>query len=377
MSTEDGEDPPVAAPEPSDRVSDPSDAFQALGNEVRMGILETMLEWTDGVGADAGERDSESDRAHPSFSMLFEASDVETSAGFAYHLDELVGPYLRKVSAESSADADADTDGTNEGYELTYAGEQIARAIATGTYTQRVDHPPVPLEDDCPFCEHDALTARASDNRVTVACGHCERRLLRLDLPPAGLESHGESFPAAFDRYHRHRLSLVRDGVCPACSGEVDARLVRPSPATDDLLPAEHAIHLQAEFTCSCCGTTLRSPVALSLLSHPAVVSFYYEHGQAVSERPLWNVGHEWAETVLSEDPLAVRVVVELEDDVLALYVDERLNVVETQRASVSETTEADAADEGDEAVETTETTEADETVGTHETDDAAETAAQ
>ncbi|OIB59363.1 DUF7351 domain-containing protein [Natrialba sp. SSL1] len=365
MSTEDGEDPPVATPEPSDRVSDPSDAFQALGNEVRMGILETMLEWTDGA--------AESERSTPSFSMLFEASEVDTSAGFAYHLDELVGPYLRKINEESSADADSGADG----YELTYAGEQIARAIATGTYTQRVDHPPVPLEDDCPFCEHDALTAQASDNRVTVACGHCERRLLRLDLPPAGLESHGESFPAAFDRYHRHRLSLVRDGVCPACSGEVDARLVRPSPATDDLLPAEHATHLQADFTCSCCGTTLRSPVSLSLLSHPAVVSFYYEHGQAVSERPLWNVGHEWAETVLSEDPLAVRVIVELEDDVLALYVDERLNVVETQRASVSETTEGNESAEGDGAAETTETTEAGETVVTHETDDTAETTAQ
>ncbi|ADD04103.1 HTH domain protein [Natrialba magadii ATCC 43099] len=367
MSTEDGEDPPVAAPEPSDRVSDPSDAFQALGNEVRMGILETMLEWTDGA--------VESDRATPSFSMLFEASAVDTSAGFAYHLDELVGPYLRKVNDASTADADADPGA--DGYELTYAGEQIARAIATGTYTQRVDHPPVPLEDDCPFCEHDSLTARASDNRVTVACGHCERRLLRLDLPPAGLESHGESFPTAFDRYHRHRLSLVRDGVCPACSGEVDARLVRPSPATDDLLPAEHATHLQAEFTCSCCGTTLRSPVALSLLSHPAVVSFYYEHGQAVSERPLWNIGHEWAETVLSEDPLAVRVVVELEDDVLALYVDERLTVVETQRASVSETTEGNESAEGDGAAETTETTEADERGGTHGTGETAETTAQ
>ncbi|ELZ02560.1 DUF7351 domain-containing protein [Natrialba asiatica] len=344
MSAEDGEELPTASPEPSDRVSDPSDAFQALGNEIRMGILETMLEFGDGNDTDS----TEATPSTPTFSALFDASEVDTTAGFAYHLDELVGPYLRKVEAGDEA-WNGETE--SEGYELTYAGERIARAIATGTYTQRVDHPPTELDDDCPFCGRAALTAQATDNRVTVSCGHCDRRLLRLGFPPAGLDSHGAAFPAAFDRHHRHRLSLMRDGVCPDCSGAVDARLATLSSSTEDLLPAEHTDHVQAEFSCSRCGMTLRAPVALSLLSHPAVVSFYDDHDRDVRDRPIWNVGHEWAEAVLSEDPLAVRVVVELDDSVLALYVDEQVAVVDTQRAS----SETAPSSDGTETAETAE----------------------
>ncbi|SDQ59526.1 DUF7351 domain-containing protein [Natronobacterium texcoconense] len=292
----------------TERVSEPSDAFQALGNEIRMGILDTMLERTDGDGP-----------SRVSFSTLFDESDVDTSAGFAYHLEQLVGLYLHHH---------------DDGYELTYAGERIARAIATGTYTHRVDRPSVELEDPCPFCDRRELEARSSDNVVTIACGDCDRSLLRLGFPPAGVESHGDEFPAAFDRHHRHRLALAADGVCPDCSGDVSGRLVTPSADVADELPAEYDDHVQAEFSCHCCGIELRCPVTLAVLDHPAVVSFYHEHGEDLGDRPIWNVGHEWAETVLSEEPLAVRVVTELEEDVLALYVDEHVSVVDVQRST-------------------------------------------
>lgn len=296
-------------------VSDPSDAFQALGNEVRMRILEAMLERADGAESDG----------NPTFSELYEATDVETSAGFSYHLEQLVGPYLRKC---------------DDGYAFTYAGRKIARAIASGTYTKRIDHPAVPLEDPCPFCEATALEARSSDNVVTIACGECDRSLLGLGFPPSGLEAHGDAFPGAFDRHHRHRLATFRDGVCPECSGDVDARLVSPTDDVADALPAELTDHVQAAFACRRCGHDVRCPVTLSLLEHPAVVSFYHERGEDVRDRPIWNVGREWTETVVSEDPLAVRVVSELEGDALALYVDERARVREVQRS------ERDAADE-------------------------------
>ncbi|WP_440764317.1 DUF7351 domain-containing protein [Natronorubrum sp. DTA7] len=322
MSAEDVDEPSETALETgrTEQLSAPSDAFQALGNEIRMGILETMLERTDG---------DEPSRA--TFSELFDASGVDTSAGFAYHLEQLVGPYLRKDAADGS-------EGSGErvaGYELTYAGLQIARAIATGTYTHRVDHPPIALEEACPFCAREALEAESTDNVVTVACADCERRLLQLGFPPSGLESHGRSVPEAFDRHHRHRLALMRDGVCAECAGAVDTRLETPSAAVADELPSEHADHVQAVLECSTCGTEARCPVTLALLEHPAIVSFYHEHDRDVRERPIWNVGHEWAETVLSEDPLAVRVAVELEDAVLALYVDDGLDVVDVQRATV------------------------------------------
>lgn len=300
-------------------VSDPSDAFQALGNETRMGILDTMLERTDETETGV------------TFSELFEASTVDTSAGFAYHLEQLVGPYLAK-------------DG-DEHYELTYAGRKIARATATGAYTRRVDHPPISLAEPCPFCDEHSLTAQSTDNVVAVACENCDRSLLRLGFPPSGLESHGEEFPEAFDRHHRHRLGLMAEGVCPECSGEISSRLVRTAPSTDDALPSEFEERVQAGFDCEVCGTEVRCPVSLAFLDRPEVVSLYHDHGRNVRDRPIWNVGHEWTETILSEDPLAVRVVVELEGDVLALYVDERLDVVDVQRSETNAAASEGATD--------------------------------
>lgn len=118
------------------------------------------------------------------------------------------------------------------------------------------------------------------------------------------------------------------------CGGAIETRLVTPAPAVAEDLPADYVDHVQAELECESCATTTRCPVSLTLLAHPAVVSLYHEHDRAVDERPIWNVGSEWAEAVLSDDPLAVRVVVELNGDTLALYVDESLEVVDVQRAS-------------------------------------------
>jgi hypothetical protein len=305
----------AAASEP-----DASEAFQALGNEVRMTILETMLERVDGDGP-----------SRTTFSELFDATDLETSAQFAYHLEQLVGPYLRKTDGNST---DRRSDG---GYEFTYAGSKIARAIATGAYTRSVTREPVALETPCPFCGTDALDARSADNVVTIACGACDRTLSTLQFPPSGLEAHGADLPEAFDRHHRHRFALMRDGVCPECSGDVRSSLVTPTDDVADELPEELVEHAQAAFECRQCGHDVRCPVTLALLEHPAVVSFYYDHGYDVRDRPIWNVGHEWAETVLSDDPWCVRVVTELEDDVLALYVDETVDVVEVQRTSAAE----------------------------------------
>lgn len=299
-------------------VAEPSDAFQALGNEIRMGILETMLARADADGP-----------SRLTFTELFEASELETSAQFAYHLEQLEGPHLRKVERDEDA-----TDGEKamDGYEFTYAGRKIARAIAAGDYTRRVDRDAISLSEPCPFCDVPGLEATAADNVVTIACRECDRSLLGLDFPPSGVEAHGERLPEAFDRHHRHRLALARDGVCPECSGRVDARLVSPTEDVEDLLPEPMTEHVQAAFECEQCGHETRCPVTLALLEHPDVVSFYRAHDESVRARPIWNVGDEWHETVLSEDPLCVRVVVELDGDLLALYVDGTVQVREIQR---------------------------------------------
>ena len=79
-----------------------SDTFGALGSETRMGIVRTLFE---------AERDEGAPATRP-FSALFEASDEETTAGFAYHLRQIAGEFLRQRD--------------DERYELTDAGRAAA-----------------------------------------------------------------------------------------------------------------------------------------------------------------------------------------------------------------------------------------------------------
>ncbi|WP_435358264.1 DUF7351 domain-containing protein [Haloarchaeobius sp. DFWS5] len=291
-----------------------SDAFQMLGNETRMAVLAALI-------GDDGPRTA-------AFSELFEASDADTSAGFAYHLRQLVGRYVRKRD--------------DERYELTYAGLQVARAIAAGEFTDSVDRDPVELPDPCPFCDESALAARVVDNVTTVGCTACERDLLELPFPPAGYATReDDELPRAFDRYHRHRIATFADGLCPTCGGAVFARVERVDADEEADENDEQTPLVTARFDCDVCGDHLGCPVALTVIDHPEVVAFYHDHGEDVTERPVWNVGTEWRETVLSTDPLAVRVTTRLADEELALFVGRDLSVVESQRVSVPGENEA------------------------------------
>jgi hypothetical protein len=295
-----------------------SDAFKPLGNETRVAVLRAMFETGNG-------------NLRPTtrtFSELFEATEESTTAGFAYHLRQLVGPYLRKRDDET--------------YELTYAGLQVGRGLAAGTYTDSVDREPVELDESCPLCEETELSLHVTDNVATVGCGACDRELLALPFPPGGFRSHdADALPRAFDRHHRHRIGLMADGNCPECGGRVEGHVDltgeedgASGESRTDASDTEGAPpRALASLDCSSCGYALGCPVTLTTLSHPAVVSFFHDHGVDLRERPIWNVGPEWRERVVSIDPLAVRVSATLDGETLALYVGRDLSVVHTDRA--------------------------------------------
>ncbi|WP_135822532.1 DUF7351 domain-containing protein [Halostella litorea] len=295
-------------------MADPADAdaaFETLGSEPRLRVLRALV-------------DDDGRPTRRSFSELFEATAVDTTAGFAYHLRQLTDRYVRKV---------------DEAYELTDAGRRVARAVAAGTYTESVDSDPVALDDDCPFCGDAALAATVADNVTTVACDACGRAVLELPFPPSGHDTHGDDLPRAFDVHHRHRIAEFSAGVCPECGGAVEAE----TEAAGDPGPAV------ATFTCAACGARLRCPVTLTTLSHPAVVAFYHDHACDVRDRPLWNVGDEWRERVVSEDPWCVRVATRLDGEELALFVARDATVVEHRRADVRDRAEGADAEGTDE----------------------------
>jgi len=312
-----------------DHDADPTDAFAVLGNEVRMAALRALL---------AAEREASPDAdAALTFSELFEATPADETAGFAYHLRQLTDRFCRQTD--------------DERYVLTYAGREVARAIRAGTYTDSVDVDPIPVDDPCPFCGETDLVARGTDNYVAIGCEACDRPTLTLPFPPGGHHGHArENLLEAFDRHHRHRLALLADGVCPECSAPAEARVgyrddetaVDGGESGADATEAQDAAagsvsrRPQVAFDCEHCGCQLRSPVTLAVLEHPAVVAFYHRHGVDVRDRPLWNVGEEWGERVVSEEPWCVRASTRLDGDVLSLFVAENLDVVETRESSVT-----------------------------------------
>jgi len=92
------------ADEPNGALAASEDAFQALASDVRLAVLVHLL-----------RADHE-----PTFSELQSAVGSDSSAGFAYHLRQLDGQFVRK---------------TGESYELTPAGRRAAQAVLAGTFT--------------------------------------------------------------------------------------------------------------------------------------------------------------------------------------------------------------------------------------------------
>ncbi|MEZ3117000.1 ArsR family transcriptional regulator [Halobaculum sp. MBLA0147] len=305
------------------------DAFAALSDETRLAAVSAV--------AAADEP--------PTFTDLFEASDADTSAGFAYHLRQLTDRYLRK-------------DPETERYELTYAGRAVARALDAGTFTERVDRAPTGVDGDCPVCGASALAAAVVDNVVAVACRDCETDLLALPFPPGGVrERDTADVVEAFDAYHRRRVALAADGVCPDCAGVVDGAIdLVETPA----LPGEEPRPLVAA-GCESCGFHLRVPVSLTVVEHPAVVALFDRHGESVRNRPVWNLGPEWHETVLSTEPPAVAVTVSLGEDRVRLLVGDGPTVVDVERDEGAERDERDEGAERDERDERAERDERDE----------------
>jgi hypothetical protein len=282
------------------------DAFSEIGHETRVEALSLL-----------GSEGS------CSFSTLFEASDSDTSAGFAYHLRQLADRFVRQRD--------------DERWELTAAGREAARIVASGELTHSVDHEAVSLAAACPLCQAEALQLSVSDSTAEVDCRGCGQSVTKLPVPPSGHVRDEDDFPAALDTYHRNRIQTFVDGVCPDCGGPVETtpELVDPAETTPESVDSAEAAPgsvdsaetdaepLVAQLTSSCtqCPASFDCQATLAVLDHPAVVSFYDDHGRDVTERPVWNVGPEWRERVLSTDPWCLLVQTRLDDEVLELYV--------------------------------------------------------
>ncbi|WP_439025400.1 ArsR/SmtB family transcription factor [Haloarchaeobius sp. DT45] len=282
---------------------DRSEAFDALSDPTRVAIVEALV---------AARRENP-ESPGLTFSDLRDRVGVSDSGRFNYHLGKLRGRFVER------------TDG---GYELNYAGRQVASAILAGTLDEHETRDPVDLDHDCPICDA-PMTARFDAGTLSASCeeGH---QLYRTTVPPAAARGRTveELLSFSVDLIHS-RVLLNARGICPECYGHV-ASEVRYQEAND---VAFHALF----WTCRQCGAQSQASLGICLLQHPTLVGFYRDHDIDVAETYPWllAVMQTPAEQV-AEDPARYRIEIREGDETFRATLDATGSVVSTERLDTS-----------------------------------------
>ncbi|WP_254861715.1 DUF7351 domain-containing protein [Halovivax gelatinilyticus] len=293
---------------------EPAEAFSTLGNETRMDVLWTLWE-ADGP---------------LSYAELRREVAPEDQGNFGYHLGKLTDHYIAK---------------TEEGYELRLAGEQVVRAILTGSITVSPTLGPVEVDDRCALCGG-SVELRYGDEMITVRCTECpglvygqvpRGTFMHYEFPPSGLEGRSptEIVEAAHVLYDAKIIPMMR-GICPECAGRVQITV----EACDDHTPGEaictncnNRDEVWMVLRCEQCQYARLSVLWVVILNHPAAISFLYDHGidHLVPFRKLsWEsslIAQNVSVDVLERQPYRFSVRLAIDGDELVAVLTEELTI--------------------------------------------------
>jgi len=270
---------------------EPATAFAALGDPIRVTVLEALAD---------GRRDAPEEPGL-AFSELRKRAGVRDSGRFRYHLEKLRGPFVEQAD-----------DGR---YRLTYAGSEVATAIVAGTYTERATLGPTDLDSDCELCGAGAVGGY-EDGVLSVRCEN-DHPLFVWSLPPNAASD--AALPelvrtATLDLYQT--VETIRAGTCPDCYAGIDTR-VEPTDG------AGQQYRFRAR--CAACGSVLDVPAGCCLIGHPEVEALYRRHGRSIREGYWWELEFAQADAPVErvgDDPLALRVSIAVGDERLRATVD-------------------------------------------------------
>jgi DNA-binding transcriptional ArsR family regulator len=271
------------------------DAFSVLASEPRLEILFTLL--------DQGT-------LNPlSFSELHERVGTIDSGQLNYHLKQLTDLFISR---------------TDEGYRLQFSGIAVCRSMMAALGVEQPQIDSFDLDSTCPDCGT-TLSASYEHEHVVVQCPNCEGHFHRFPFPPGTLAKRtSKGVLRAYDRWIRAHIMLAVNGLCLWCFGRMTPEITTNDDAS---LP-----HVQIDYTCGRCTGDICSTIGESLLTHPAVVSFYYDHGIDLSQTPSWTLEFLWNDefvTVVSDDPWRIRLTIPLDNEVLELTINENINIIE------------------------------------------------
>jgi len=275
----------------------PAEAFALVGHEHRVDILRSLL-----------FASREFDEYPTPFARLQDLTDIEVSSQFSYHLDALTGQFVRQ---------------TEEGYELRYAGWEIATSILAGTYNQRAEFGPEQIDGICPLCEASDLVTSYDEEWLTIECSNCDARHSRYPLPPGAIQGRSTSeLLRMFDQHVRSHMRLARAGVCPGCTGVMEVE-------TD---PDDECVHANRSVICVCkrCGNRLYPPLGRFFLDHDAARRFFTERGRSMSSTPFWELEFCVTDDVVysrRSEPWRCTLEIGADGDTLVLLIDDDLSV--------------------------------------------------
>jgi len=268
--------------------------FSALGNEIRISVLQTL---SDELADSQGRL---------SFTEIYSRLSIDSTSQLSYHLDSLTGVFIHS---------------SENGYALTQAGDRVVRAIRAGTYSEQPSFESVGLEGRCPHCDGTVLTATYREPFLVVECEACSERVVTFNLPPAESRNRTsrEILHSCNRRVHQEYVT-AHGGTCPACGGVTDCE-IDSGTVPDSALCA---------LTCRECQIRLFAPLELPVLHHPAVVSHYWEHEIDATTIPLWDLPSyvgDWEITARGTAPETYHVTVAYEGTTIEMAVDDRGDV--------------------------------------------------
>lgn len=301
-------------------------AFKLLSNETRLAILIALWEAYEPL---------EEDIAVP-FSALRDRVGMRDSGQFNYHLEKLTGHFIQS---------------SEEGYELREAGFKLVRAVIAGTGIEETTLSPTGIDMSCGRCGETPIEISYQEEAVYLKCRACEG-FVSTDAFPSGLIGYYYFDPAGLARRdpaeilvgslikERNQLRMLQAGICPDCSGTIDSSL----RLCEDHAPGPKSVcpncgtrdSARVRYICTVCKHWNEHPVESALMGHPAMIAFYYDHDidlrHAVNDfegfQRLWNLFWERDHTIVSLEPVRIRVTIPCEGDELRLLLDEELSVI-------------------------------------------------
>lgn len=299
----------------------PDEAFAVLGNETRIGILQSL-----------GEADEPL-----SFSELRDRVGTRDSGQFNYHLDKVVGHFVRQ---------------TDEGYELRQAGRRIIEAVLSGAVTVAPEIEATPADVPCVYCGA-STEVSYREERLLWRCTECAGSFADRDttseafgtlpngsidlsyLPSAGIQDRTprEMLEASDTWSAAERVSLAY-GVCPRCSATVEDSLTvcENHDDSDGVCDRCHTrLGATIRSQCTNCTHTKKGTLVLQLLADPTFRSVFDSRGVDVISTPLEEMSALVVEDqeVLGTDPFRARITYVVGGDEVTMIVDGDLTVAE------------------------------------------------